>query len=425
MDCDDTAPMTALSDPVSSAPAPWTCPFCALHCDSLALQPQGTGWQLQGSDCPRALAALAQCPPQASVARPQVRGQAASLDDALRTAADWLRASRAPLIGGWATDVAGARSAYRLADRLGAVSDHAHGSALTASLRAQQDRGGYSTTLAEVHTRADLIVCVGTQPSDRYPEFFRRIGAAQALASGPRRIVFLGSQADAMLPADTLQTLPLSGDLFDTLAQLEALVAGRPLAHAPQGLDTLATQLRAARYAVFVLEPPALPRHGELIIEALGRLVGLLNQTSRAATLNLGGNDGAYTAQQVHTWLSGLPLRTRLGPQGLDHDPLRHSTERLLAQGEADALVWIASFGPQLPVPDTSMPRIVLGHPGMPIPAGEVVFIPVATPGIGASGHLARGDGIVVLPLHRVIDQGLPTVAQVIDQLLNQLGARA
>lgn len=425
MDCDDTAPMTAPPDLVSNAPVPWTCPFCALHCDSLALQPQGDRWQLQGTDCHRALAALTHCPPQASEAQPQVRGQAVSLDDALHTAADWLHASRAPLIGGWATDVAGARSAYRLADRLGAVSDHAHGNALTASLRAQQDRGGFSTTLAEVHTRADVIVCVGTQPGERFPELFRRAGAMQALASGPRRIVFLGTEADASLPANTVQSLPLSGDLFDTLAQLEALVAGRPLAQAPDTLRGLATQLREAHYAVFVLEPAAMPAHGELIIEALGRLVGLLNQHTRAATLNLGGNEGAITAQQVHTWLSGLPLRTRLGPQGMDHDPLRHGTDRLLAQGEADALVWMASFGPQLTVPDTSVPRIVLGHPGLPLPTGDVVFIPVATPGIGSSGHLARGDGIVVLPLHRVIDQGLPTTTTVIDQLLSLLGARA
>lgn len=425
MDCDDTALMTALSAPVSTAPAPWTCPFCALHCDSLALQPQGNGWQLQGSDCPRALAALAHCPPQASEARPLVRGQAVSLDDALHTAAAWLRASRAPLIGGWATDVAGARSAYRLADRLGAVSDHAHGPALTAALRAQQDRGGYTTTLAEVRTRADLIVCVGTQPTAHYPEFFRRCGAGEPLASGPRRIVFLGAAADTTLPADTVQTLPLTGDLFDTLAQLEALVAGRPLAKAPDPLRALATQLREARYAVLVWEGATLPAHGELIIEALNRLVGLLNQHTRAATLGLGGSDGGYTAQQVHTWLSGLPLRTRIGPQGPDHDPLRHDTRRLLDQGEADALVWITSFGPGLPVPDTTVPRIVLGHPACPVPAGDVVFIPVATPGLGSAGHAFRFDGNVVLPLQRVVEQGLPSVGTVIDQLLSALGARA
>lgn len=425
MACDTVAPMTALPDTGSTAPAPWTCPFCALHCDSLALQAQGERWQLGGSNCPRATAALALCPPQASEATPRVRGQAATLDEALQAAAAWLRPSRAALIGGWATDVAGARSAYRLADRLGAVSDHAHGAALTTSLRAQQDRGGFTTTLAEVHTRADLIVCVSTQPGERYPEFFRRVGAGEALDGTPRRIVFLGSAVDDTLPADTTQSLPLAGDLFDTLAQLEALVAGRPLALATQALQALATQLREARYAVFVVETAKLPPHGELILEALGRLVGLLNQHTRAATLSLGGNDGAYTAQQVHTWLSGLPLRTRIGPQGLQHDPLRHGTERLLAQGEVDALVWIASFGPNLTVPDTRLPRVVLGHPALPIPDGDVVFIPVATPGIGAAGHLARGDGIVVLPIHRVIDQGLPTVAQVIHPLMNLLGARA
>jgi len=41
----------------------------------------------------------------------------------------------------------------------------------------------------------------------------------------------------------------------------------------------------------------------------------------------------------------------------------------------------------------------------------------VATPGIGSAGHLFRADGVVMLPLHRVIDQGLPTLDAVVDRL--------
>jgi formylmethanofuran dehydrogenase subunit B len=330
------------------------------------------------------------------------------------------------LIGGWATDVAGARSAYRLAARIGAVSDHAHGPALTAALRAQQDRGGYTTTLAEVQNRAELIVCVGTQPSAHYPEFFRRCGVEQPTAAGaPRRIVFLGAPIDQRLSGPSLDSLPLAGDLLDTLAQLEALLAGRPLREAPAHLQALAEQLRQSPYSVLVWEAAALPAHGALVVEALNRLVGVLNQSTRAATLGLGGSDGGYTAQQVHTWLSGLPLRTRIGSQGLDHDPLRHDTDRLLARHEADALVWIASFGPHLSVPPTGVPSIVLGHPGLPVPGGEVIYIPVATPGIGAAGHVLRSDGSVVLPLHAVFDQGLPSVAEVLNRLLQTLETHA
>lgn len=411
------APPAALADP-----PPWTCPFCSLHCDSLALRPAADGaWQLDGTDCPRALAGLAHLPSRASTATPLVRGQQASLDEALDAAAALLAARQAPLVGGWASDILGARALFRLTARLGAVGDHAHGETLTTALRAQQDRGGYTTTLAEVRERADLLLCIGTQPSEHYPEFFRRCAVGEPINAAPRRIVFLGAPVDPALAADTTESLPLHGDLFDTLSLLEALLAQRPVRQAPAALATLAQQLRDAHYPVLVVEAAALPPHGALVFEAVSRLVNLMNLTGRAAMISLGGSDGGYSAQQAHTWLAGLPLRTRFGPTGLDHDPLRHSTARLLGHGEADALVWAASITPDDTVPETTLPRVVFAHPALPVPTGEVVFIPVATPGIGSGGQLYRSDGTVIVPLHPVIDQGLPALALVIDALLQRL----
>ena len=65
------------------------------------------------------------------------------------------------------------------------------------------------------------------------------------------------------------------------------------------------------------------------------------------------------------SWLSGLPLRSRVGPQGVDHDPLQYATARLLDERAVDLLLWVASFTPDLPPPLTALPRIVLGHPAL------------------------------------------------------------
>jgi formylmethanofuran dehydrogenase subunit B len=51
------------------------------------------------------------------------------------------------------------------------------------------------------------------------------------------------------------------------------------------------------------------------------------------------------------------------------------------------------------------------------------VFIPVATPGIGSAGHLFRTDGVVLMPLSPVLQDGLPTVASVALQLRSALRA--
>ena len=76
-------------------------------------------------------------------------------------------------------------------------------------------------------------------------------------------------------------------------------------------------------------------------------------------------------------------------------------------------------------MPPTSLPRVILGHPAMPVPAGEVVFIPVSTPGIGSAGHLFRTDGGVVLPLRPLYEDTLPDVATVVERIARQMAAEA
>lgn len=412
---------------------PWTCPFCSLLCDGFhvdVVADAGPGLgalQLRGSDCPRALAGLSHFRAEgATQAVPKLRGEAVSLDAAIDAAAQRLAESRLPLFGGLATDVAGARALYRLAARLGAISDHANGDALHVATRAQQDRGVFYTTLAEVRNRADLIVCFGTSPTEHYPEFYRRCGMGQEDdLVAERHVAFVGAAPDVPLqaaPGVSSEAIGLQGDLFETLAVLNALVAQRRVTAASEPIAALAGRLRGARYAVLVWEPARLPpAHGALLAEGLNRLVATLNLQTRAATFSLGGSEGAYSAQQVYTWLSGLPLRTHASTGGLEHDPVRFGAQRLLNDGAVDAVLWVNSFGPEPAPPLTALPQVVLGHPQTAVPAGDTLFIPVATPGISGSGHLFRTDGGVVLPLRRLYDDGLPTVAEVVTRIAERV----
>jgi formylmethanofuran dehydrogenase subunit B len=386
----------------ASRPA-WTCPFCPLLCDGFDVAPQPAGGlQLAGSDCARAQAALARFAPAGSAA-PQIAGQPVALDMAIAEAARRLAASRQPLFGGLGTDVAGARALYALACACGAICDAAAGRPLMQSTRALQDRGGFATSLAEVRSRADLVLCLGGPPMARYPEFAARTGLA---ADDPRWLVLgAGQSAD---------------DWFAPVAHLAALVEGRAVAGAAPALQAAAQRLQAARYAVVVVETAALGEHGALLIEMLQRVVATLNRSTRAAMLSLGGADGASTVNGVFTWLSGLPLRTRLGPQGLEHDPVAFDATTLLADGAVDLLLWLASFGTEPPPPAGPQPRIVIGHPSLAaLPAD--VFIPVATPGIGHDGHLFRTDGVVMMPLHAVQPTTLPRADAVLRALLSVL----
>jgi formylmethanofuran dehydrogenase subunit B len=148
-----------------AADAVWTCPFCPLACDHLGVRSDGGGLQLIGGDCARASRGLARLAATADSATAEVDGRACGLDDAIAVAATRLAASRQLLFAGLGCDLAGARALYPLACATGAICDAAGGDALMQGLRALQDRGQFTTTLAEVRTRADLIVFVGGIPS--------------------------------------------------------------------------------------------------------------------------------------------------------------------------------------------------------------------------------------------------------------------
>ncbi len=425
--------MTTISNGAAAGaaaqPETWTCPFCSLLCDGFALEP-GPVLQLRGSDCPRARTGLAAFD-DLGVVTPSVDGASQDLDAALDAAAARLAAARLPLIGGLATDVQGMRALYRLANVGGAILDHAHGEAMMPALRMLQDRGQMFTTRAEIRNRADLIVCIGTDAVSSYPEFFRRCAPAAGQASDCR-VMFLaagdGTPAAADIPwASTVEVVRPSGDIFDTVAMLAALVDGRRIPDPGGALAALADDMRSARYCVIVWEPARLPPHGALVGETLLRLLMNLNRKTRAGAFTLGGNDGAQTANGAMSWLSGLPLRSRVGPQGVDHDPLQYASARLLDERAVDLLLWVASFTPDLPPLQTTLPRIVLGHPALAAACAQpgTVFIPVATPGINADGHLLRSDNVVSLPLYAVRDDGLPTVAEVSQALVARLTSSA
>ena len=411
----------------SKAGAPWTCPFCPLACDHLGIAAAagGSGLALAGGRCERAERALAQLSDGAVVA--SVDGAATNLDDAIAAAAARLASSRQPLFAGLGTDVDGARALYPLACATGAIVDAAGGDALAEGLRALQDRGQFTTTLAEVRTRADLVVFVGAPPLAMAPLLRERLGIGEAQGFD-RHVVVLGADLGAVAgwagAGVTVEAVAPGADLFELLPLLAASVGARVAV--PVALQGLVDRLRSARYAVLVGAPALLPAQSALLIEAVHRVVHTLNRKTRAAALWIGGGQGAATANQVFAWLGGLPMRSRAGPRGLEHDPHAYAAARLLADGAADLLMWVSSFEAEATPPAASMPLVALAHPAQAAACRRAgaVFIGVATPGIGHGGHLFRTDGTVLMPLNAARTDALPSVADVARRLLAALPRR-
>ncbi len=398
------------------------CPFCALLCDDLpasALHPGGD----EAVDCPRLVAArrtlAGPMPP------PRIKGQPASLEEALERAALRLGQSRLPLVLLAGADVATAKAAVALAEGLRGVLDLDRGGRPPVDALVRARRSMVLATLAEVRRRADLVLLVGTDGTTALPRLFPRVlnppSAGREQASRMRRIVRLGAGFRSRTGVEDIACA--QDQLHQAVAVLRAHIAGHRLPPSPLAaradLARLAHDLRRARYAVVVWHAAELPTaRAELIVGMLGGLVQELHAHTRALGLPLAALP--TSADKVALWQSGMapPLSWRDGAP--DGEPRLWDGARLLASGRVDRLLWVGLL-PEARPPVTTVPTIALHHPGI-APEAEIA-VPVAVPGIHADATFHRLDGVVVLRARRVTAEAtLPTAAALLESLRRRLG---
>ena len=403
------------------------CPFCGILCDDLEVTKGPAGLKVTKNGCTKAIAGFER---DVAGAGPMIAGKPATLPEALRAATDIIKAAKLPLFGGLGTDVDGIRAVMAIADKSGGVVDHALSEGQYRNFRVLQSQGWFMTTLTETRNRADLIVVVGSDLHQLHPRFFERIvnPTVSMLNENPpkRTVIFLGSGLDtsgATGPGiGEVITIPCAPEkISELLSAVKAELKGTPLSAAEVAgvkastITDLADRCRKAKYGVMVWAPPSLAfPHAELTVGLVSELVKEINLTSRFACLSLGGNEGAVSAGAVCSWQSGYPLRVSFASGKPDYDPLRYVIQKMLATGDGDALVWISSFTPDLAVPATTIPTIVLGTPGVKLSGTPAVYIPVGTPGADHSGRIVRCDNVVTLPLRDLKRSNLPKVADLL-----------
>ena len=361
---------------------------------------------------------------------PYVAGKDVSLDKAVAEAAKLIGKAALPLYGGLATDVEGMRAALALAERTGGIVDHAFSEAQYRNFKVLQTTGWITSTLTETRNRADLIIIAGSDVFKLHPRFYETIVSppdSMFEVTAPKRtLVFIGKGLDRGVVKGsrigdviTLACKPeQAGEVAGVLrARLRGFrlkpvkIDGITLAE----IDVLADKCKQAKYGVVVWAPPSLDfSFAELAVAQFAGLAKDLNQTTRFAGLSLGGGEGAVTAAAVCTWISGYPLRVSYATGAPDYDPYRWSIDRMLKEGEGDLLVWIASISPDFEPPETKLPTIVLGTPGLKLAKPPQVFIPVGTPGVDHAGRMIRVDNVVSLPLKDLGRAELPPAADVL-----------
>jgi len=406
-------------------------PFCGIGTDDLTIQVDDLVVTVIANGCSVNTPAFEQSITDTSA---RVDGKEVSLDIAVAKAAELLRASNQPVIGGCATDVNGMRGVMALADHSGAVVDNMNFTGARRNFLALQDTGWMNTTLAEIKNRCDLLLVVGVDLEGFAPRFFERyLWNKESMFlddTSQRQIVYIGkapsgdaSTSPAGIKAKVLKCA--DEDLPEVMAVLRALVKGKKIVAtnicgiAQSDLQILADQLIAAKYSVVTWAAGALDfDHAELTVQMLSEMVKDINtMDTRSSGFPLGGKDGDQTANQVCGWTSAYPARARFSSGFPEYDPFLYDSNAMLANGEADVLVWVQAFNAASVPPQTDKPTIVVARSGMIFAKEPDVFIPVGTPGIDHAGHAYRLDNVVAIRLKKCRDSGLPSTADVLNAI--------
>ena len=191
-----------------------------------------------------------------------VRGQTASSEEAVRAAADILRAARSPLIYGLShSSTDGQRAAVALADRLGAIIDTTASEGHAPSILALQQSGESTCSLGEVRNRADLVIYWGSDPTESHPRHMERYSMEPTGLHIPRgradrtlivvdtKPTATSEQADWFLPIEEGRDLEAFWTLRGLLRGIEPASnanTGLPLAD----LKRLAERMKSCRFGV-------------------------------------------------------------------------------------------------------------------------------------------------------------------------------
>jgi formylmethanofuran dehydrogenase subunit B len=332
-------------------------------------------------------------------------GRTATLDEALRAAAEMLLRARGRLLVFIGTDLTSQaqRIALSLADQLHATVDTGTSPTAAEGLLTAQRRGRTGATLGEVRNRGDVILFWGMDPAQQYPRFMARYvePAGTHVPEGRRGRTIIGVSVGSDLGpkgADISLTLGPEQEiaaLSFMRASLQGAVRNQPSPALADAVE-VAARLAKARYAVLVhdAEPTSQPRNS-LRAEGLIALAQALNGPTRAALISLRAGGNRVGAEAVLTWQTGYPLSVDYSRGYPLYEPARRGVDRLGAGGFQAALV----LG-SVPAEDTltkafgHLSTTLIGPRASQAPFATEVAIDTGIAGIHEGGTAYRADEV-------------------------------
>ena len=405
-----------------------TCTFCGCVCDDIDLHVKGheivkaqracvlgTAWFLNHDidDRPSCL----------------VEGKPASVEAGIERAAQILANSKYPLIYGLSdTTTESQRVAVSIGDWIGGLIDTTTSVCHGPSGMAFQGVGEVTATLGEVRNRGDLIIFWGSNPAESHPRHFTKYSLmpkGMFLPNGRKDrtcvIVDVRKTKSAKAADIFLQIKPRKD--FEALWTLRLLAKGveldPQLVLSETGVELsvwsdLMERMKAAKFGViFFGMGLTMTRGKHANSEALLALTRDMNAFTRFVCKPNRGHGNVTGADNVVSWSTGYPFGVNLGRGYPRFNPGEYTASDVLARGEADAAMIIASdpmanFSQPAREHLASIPYVAFDPKETPTTRGAAVAFTVATYGINVPGTVYRMDDVPI-PLRPAFESNHPS----------------
>jgi formylmethanofuran dehydrogenase subunit B len=366
-----------------------------------------------------------------------IAGQPASLEDGIERAAQILAGAKYPAIYGLSdTTCEAQRVAVGIGDWIGGNVDTTTSVCHGPSGMAFQGVGEVTCSLGEIANRGDLIIFWGSNPAESHPRHFTKYSLmpkGMFLPNGRKdrtcvlvdvRKTKSAKAADIFLPIKPRKDFEalwilraLARDLELNAAEVEA-ETGVPLAAWRDLMD----RMKRAKFGVMLFGMGLTMTRGKhLNSEALLALVRDMNAHTRFVAKPMRGHGNVTGADNVVSWRTGYPFGVNLSRGYPRFNPGEYTTADVLARGEADAAMVIASdpmsnFSQSAREHLASIPYVALDPKETPTTRAAAVAFTTATYGINTPGTVYRMDDVPI-PLRPAFDSPHPSDFEVLSRI--------
>jgi formylmethanofuran dehydrogenase subunit B len=413
------------------------CPFCGCLCDDLEATIENNHISKIKNACAISRSKFLNHSKN-KLTSPTIDGERVSLEKALDAASDILSTARRPLIYGLSsTECEAIGKAVEISELTGGVIDNTSSVCHGPTILALQQVGESKTTLGEVKNRSDLIIFWGSNPTQAHlRHLLRYSGISKGLYTSEGRkkrfiiAVDIRETATAKMADQFIKIKPNKD--FELLQSLSAAVRGYQVPDvagvSKEEIIELADRMKKAKFGIIFFGlglTQSMGRH--MNIDAAVMLVAELNHYTKFLLTPMRGHYNVSGANTVTTWQTGYPYAVDFSRGYPRYNPGEYTSIDLLAKGEADAALIIASdpvsnFPAKVVRELTKIPVIVLDHKISPTTMLSKVALPVATAGIEGEGTAYRMDG-VPLRLSKLLepDEGVKTDAELLDMIIERI----